>query len=510
MKHSLQLKLLFSFMLVIIVLLGGVLLGVSAIIKEQTLASKQQELIAKGTDLAETLKDLHAEADGFGDVNAFLTDADRYLNARIWVLDTSRQVIAISGNMGMSGMGMGRGPGRHMNGGGSPGNSPHPGMGMGLQPQVGGMSAIINELDPVFDGTIWTKTIDNPYYGEKMLIVAVPITLTNGQIGGAVLLHAPLAGIDIFIQRIYYYIAGAGLLAVLLALLVVNYLTRSIVHPLKAMQQTADAMARGEYNNLVKIETRDEVGRLGLSINSLARDLAGYIAELNKMEKLRRDFVANVSHELRTPLTIIRGYNEALLDGTIDDPAQSKKYFCLIRDETVRLERLIKDLLDLSRLQSAKLTADKEKIPLNAVAAGVVQMMQQQAEQKGIQLLIKPDEQLPAIQANGDRITQLLLILLDNAIKYTSNGGTVVITTFSDDKAVSVKIADTGAGIPAEDLPYIWERFYKVDKSHCRNDSGTGLGLAIAKQIIELHQAAVTVTSQVGQGTAFTIRFPLS
>ena len=342
-----------------------------------------------------------------------------------------------------------------------------------------------------------------------MLVVAVPITLANGQVGGAVLLHAPAAGIDAFLQHLYYYIGGAGLLAVLLALLVVNYLTRNIVRPLKDMQETAGAMARGVYNTMVKVETSDEVGRLGLALNSLARDLANYLAELNKMEKLRRDFVANVSHELRTPLTIIRSYNEALLDGTVDNPAQIKKYYCLMRDEAVRLERLINDLLDLSRLQSAKAATDKEKIPLAAIADSVVHMLKQQAEQKSIHLVANTKEPLPAIRANGDRITQLLLILLDNAIKYTPSGGTVTLTTFTDGDAVAVEVADTGTGIPSEDLPYIWERFYKVDKSHCRDDSGTGLGLAIAKQIIELHQATVSITSQVGQGTAIALRFPL-
>ncbi|MEN6414003.1 MAG: ATP-binding protein [Veillonellales bacterium] len=498
MKHSLQLKLLFSFMLVITVLLGGVLLGVSALIKEQTLAAKQQELIAKGTELADNLKNFYDETGSLTGLDTFLTNADSYLGARIWVLDASRHVINMSG--------MGRGPGWPMNGRFGPGSSGHPGMGSQIQ---GGMYSIIKELDPVFDGKVWTKTFNNPYYGEKMLVVAVPVTLANGQVGGAVLLHAPIAGIDAFLQHLYYYIGGAGLLAVLLALLVVNYLTCNIVRPLKSMQETAGAMAHGDYNTLVKVETSDEVGRLGLALNSLARDLSIYIVELNKMEKLRRDFVANVSHELRTPLTIIRGYNEALLDGTINETTQIKKYYCLMRDEAVRMERLINDLLDLSRLQSAKVTADKEKIPLEAVADSVVHILKQQAEQKGIHLLANTKGPLPAIQANGDRIIQLLLILLDNAIKYTPSGGKVTITTFIDGDTVSVQVADTGVGIPSEDLPYIWERFYKVNKSHCRDDSGTGLGLAIAKQIIDLHQAAVTVTSQIGQGTIVTIRFPI-
>ena len=283
MKHSLQFKLLFSFMLVITILIGGVLFGVSVLVKEQTLAAKQHELIAKGTDLAGTLQSLHAEMVDSANIDLLLANAASYLDSRIWVLDASRRVV------NMSGMVNGRKPGWRINNGSGPGNFGQ--MGMGLQLQ-GGMNAIIEELDSVFiDGKTWTKTFDNPYYGEKMLVVAVPITLENGQNGGAVLLHTPVAGIDAFMQHIYYYTGGTGILVVLLALFIVNQLTRDVVRPLKAMQQTAEAMARGDYSTQIKVETSDEVGRLGLALNSLAQDLAKHIAQLDNMEKLRASCV---------------------------------------------------------------------------------------------------------------------------------------------------------------------------------------------------------------------------
>lgn len=496
MRDSLQLKLLCSYMVVIIVLLGGVLLGVSVVVKEQTLAAKQQELIAKGTELAGTIKNFHAEKGSFAGLDSFLSNADSYLGARIWVLDSSRHVVGISG--------MGPVPGRHGGGFG-----PGPGRpGMGVQ-APGGMYAVIDELDPVFAGKVWTKTFDSPFYGEKMLVVAVPIIFANGQVGGAVLLHTPVAGIDAFLERIYYYIGAAGLLAIFIALFIVSRLTRSTVRPLLAMQQTAEAMARGDYSALVRVETSDEVGRLGLALNSLSQDLAKYVAQLEKMDSLRRDFVANVSHELRTPLTIIRSYTEALMDGTIDDPAEVGKYFRLMREETVRLEYLIKDLLDLSRLQSAKDGVNFEKLPLAAVADSVVNMMRQQAERKQVSIVADTKEPLPKIVGNGDRITQLLLILMDNALKYTQPGGRITVSAYKDQDAVALKVADTGIGIPADDLPYIWERFYKADKSHSRADAGTGLGLAIAKQIIDLHRAKAEVTSEPGHGTTVFIRFPV-
>lgn len=502
MKHSLQLKLLYSFMLIIIVMIIGVSLGVSLLIKEQMLANKQQELIVKGSELARVVGSYQQEDINLEQLTDFLSNADKFLETRVWVVNGSRQVIAMStphwrmrGRMaGPAGLGPFSG---------NMGNN-------GPMMQAGGMRAILNQLDSVFAGKVWSRTIENPYYGEKMLVVAVPIQVSNGSVSGAVLLHAPVTGINSFMQRIYYYIGAAGLAAVILALLVVSWFTRNIVRPLKAMQQTAVAMARGDYSTLIKVETSDEVGHLGLALNSLSQDLSRYITELEHMEKLRRDFVANVSHELRAPLTVIRGYHEALMDGTAGDPQLTQKYHQFMQSELARLEHLIRDLLDLSRLQSGKVDIDKEDIPLSALANSVINILKQQAEQKQIVIHANTAELPPPIVGNGDRITQLLLILLDNALKYTPPGGTIAVTTSKEDDAVVLRVSDTGIGIPASDLPYIWERFYKVDKSRCRTDDGTGLGLAIAKQIIDLHHAKAEVTSILCQGTTFTIRFPLA
>lgn len=493
MNNSLQAKLLYSFMLVIIVMLVGVSLGLSAIVKEQVVVHKQQELINKGYELANIVNSFYAENSDPEGLSGFLGSVDSFIDSRVWVIDRSRQVVAMS----MPGMGI-RGKMR--------GHGPGP-MGGVMQ---GGMRMVLNELDTVFNGRVWVKTFEHPFYGEKMLVVAVPIKLTNGSVGGAILLNTPVTGINDFMHSIYIYVGVTGVVAVLLALLVVSRLTRGIVRPLKAMQETAVAMARGDYSNQVKVNSNDEVGKLGLALNSLSQDLAKNIAELERMEKLRRDFVANVSHELRTPLTVIRAYNEALMDGTIDDPEKVKEYHRSIQEETVRLERLIKDLLDLSRLQSQKIDQDEEKIPLATVADSVVTMMRQTADPKHVVIHWKPQESAPFIKGNGDRITQLLLILLDNAIKYTPSGGTVAVGINVEQDQAVLTITDTGIGIPAEDLPYIWERFYKVNKSHSRADSGTGLGLAIAKHIIELHHAKAEVKSCPGQGTTFIVKIPLA
>ena len=298
-----------------------------------------------------------------------------------------------------------------------------------------------------------------------------------------------------------------GLLALLLTLFIVRRLSRGIVQPLRAMEETAASMALGRYDKRVEVASEDEVGQLGASLNTLAQELSCFVARTEQMEKLRRDFVANVSHELRTPLTIIRGYTEALRDGTVTDPEQSARFNKIIVGETERLERLINDLLDLSRLQAQQYTMETEPIPLAEVVDSVVSIMRGKAKEKGIELSQTVDENVPPILGNGDRLVQLLLILIDNALKYTVKGKISVELTHSMQQ-VFLTITDTGEGIPPEDLPLIWERFYKVDKAHTRENHGTGLGLSIAKEIIDRHGAKVTLTSELNAGTTFVIQFP--
>jgi signal transduction histidine kinase len=204
-------------------------------------------------------------------------------------------------------------------------------------------------------------------------------------------------------------------------------------------------------------------------------------------------------------LTIIRGYNEAMLDGAVTDAPTVEKYRRLIREESERLERLIHDLLDLSRLQSGN-SRELEPIPLADLAEAVAAKFRGQAVAKGITLQVETDTVM--IAGNGDRLTQLIVILMDNALKFTPAGGSARLVVQKISTGAQLIISDSGMGIPPEDIPYIWERFYKVNKAHSRTEGGTGLGLAIAKEIIELHRGNVAVSSRPNEGTVFTVSFP--
>ncbi len=229
------------------------------------------------------------------------------------------------------------------------------------------------------------------------------------------------------------------------------------------------------------------------------------ISESERLEQLRRDFVANVSHEFRTPLTVIRGSLEALLDGTLEKSEEIKRYHQRMLSETRGLERLVGDLLELSRLQSGKTTMNKEKIHIPSLLADAVRSMQTIAEKKGIKIEFQSEQDIPPFLGDYDRIRQLFVIFLDNAIKYSPNNTNVSVeASILENHSISVKIRDEGYGMAAEELKQIWDRFYKIDQS--RNGSGTGLGLAIAKHLIELHEGEVSVRSELNKGTVVEVK----
>lgn len=487
MKSSLQNKLLYSFIGVVILVLLCVSVGMSFLIRNYFYTSKQKELIAKGHELARVVNEYNSGNINDNQFTEFINSVDSFLDARVWVLDNSSQLLAVSTPRRGTGVGQ----------------RTHQGMGRKM---FGARHNVISGFEEVFSGKVMTKTFFHPDYEEKMLTAAVPVISGEGKIGGAVILHAPVSGINDFLQIIYYYIAATGTIAIFLTIVLAMWLSKSIVKPVLSMQKAASAMAGGDYLTRVQVTSNDEIGQLGHSLNELAADLHIFIEKQEVLEKMRRDFVANVSHELRTPLTIIRGYNEALADGTIEAADMKEKYHNLIREEIMRLERLIKDLLDLSKLQSGAGNIQMEEIPLNNIVESIGAKIKQKAESKNINLILELTS-VPKIQGSGDRITQLVLILADNAVKYTFNGGTVNLKTYCSDDKVVLEITDSGIGIPQEELPFIWERFYKVDKSHAKTTEGTGLGLAIAKEIIDLHKAEVEVDSKFGVGTTFKVKF---
>ena len=232
------------------------------------------------------------------------------------------------------------------------------------------------------------------------------------------------------------------------------------------------------------------------------------ISEAERLEQMRRDYIANVSHELRTPLTGIRGMAEPLLDGYVETEEERQDCYQVIYKESLRLEKLIGEMLDLSRLQEGRVKLELEPMEPAGLLDAAQRRLKNRAAEGGVELLVEAEQDL-MVMGNEDRILQVLIILMDNALSFTPPGGKVTLSARRMGKKVAISVQDTGAGIDACDLPYIWERFYKADKSRMRT-SGTGLGLSIAKLVVELMGGEISVETRLGEGSIFTFTLDIA
>lgn len=232
--------------------------------------------------------------------------------------------------------------------------------------------------------------------------------------------------------------------------------------------------------------------------------------EETKLEKLKSDFIANVSHELRTPIAMLQGYSEAIIDGVVTSEEDQQEMIRVIYDESQRMGRLVTDLLDLARMEAGHMTLYKELVPLVSVIERMTQKFGQVAKERQVHLRFETEfTPQMKIRIDEDRIEQVLTNLIDNAIRHTSAGGSVTVSILKEKAYAKIQVSDTGQGIPQEDLPYVFERFYKADKARTRSKGGTGLGLAITRNIIEAHKGNITVESTEQQGTKFIFYLPL-
>jgi two-component system phosphate regulon sensor histidine kinase PhoR len=234
------------------------------------------------------------------------------------------------------------------------------------------------------------------------------------------------------------------------------------------------------------------------------------ITELRRLEQIRQDFVANVSHELRTPISSIKGYAETLLEGALKDKDNAKEFISIIYQDSNRLANLINDLLDLSKIESGKMKMNFVPLDVASVTKRAVTVIENQAKVKSISFKLNLAPELPKIRADETRFSQVMINLLDNAIKYTPENGSVTVTAKVVNNSLQVDIEDTGIGISEKDLPRIFERFYRVDKARSRELGGTGLGLSIVKHIVQAHSGQVWVKSELGLGSTFSFTIPLA
>ena len=332
------------------------------------------------------------------------------------------------------------------------------------------------------------------------LTVGTPIR-SEGQIVGALLLHSPVEGMTDATTQSVKILAISILSALLFSLVLSIFLSLSFTRPLNKMKKSALSLADGDYGAKTEVRQNDEIGELACAIDILSVRLDEAHRESEKLEKLRREFVANVSHELKTPVTVLRGSLEAICDGVVTEPQQVETYHKNMLNETIYLQRLVNDLLDLSRLQNTDFKIETQALNIIDVLSDSVRSAGQMAVKKEISITEKYDGYSLAMDGDYGRLRQMFLIVLDNAVKFSPKGGEVTVAL--EGNAVSIR--DNGPGIPENDLPYIFDRFYKARSEE--NKSGSGLGLAIAKQIADRHNIRISLSSKINEGTEFRFEF---
>ena len=366
------------------------------------------------------------------------------------------------------------------------------------------------ELIEAFRGTTGSSVRLSATVGVPFLYVAVPIR------EGAVRIAVPLAKVDEQVNAIRRKILGSTAAGFLPAILLAALLARAISRRFASVMAHAEELARGNFRARLSNTDRSEFGQLARTLNETAGNLQQTVeqlqrehAELEKLERVRKDFVINVSHELRTPLASIQGYTETLMDGALDDPAHNMRFLEIIRHNAERLARLTADLLTLSRIELQRQQFEFDAHSINRLLHDAVELIRPIAAKGQISLAEEPAAEGANAWCDAEAVSQILSNLMDNAVKYTPAGGRITVGATPAGAFVELFVRDTGVGVPPEDLPRLFERFYRVDKARSRELGGTGLGLSIVKHLVAAQGGVIRVESQLNQGTTFFFTLPV-
>jgi signal transduction histidine kinase len=351
------------------------------------------------------------------------------------------------------------------------------------------------------DASLLGEIYDGQTPGEPMM----PMMGIGPSIGSIYVIHGDNPDINRAALQITYATIGrfflwGALLAIAIAVLLTFVLSRHILAPVKALSEAARRFGKGDFSRRVESDDKGELGELAGSFNSMAEDL-------ERTERLRRNMVADIAHELRTPLSNLSGYLEAIRDGVIrpDEPAVAS-----LSEEAATLARLVDDLQQISLSDAGELKLVAGPDDIERLVRDTVNGVQAKAAVKGLTVAADLPGDLPPVNIDSQRIRQVLNNLLENAVAHTPAGGRINITARQREGRIYLSVADTGEGIPAADLPYIFERFYRVDRSRTRATGGSGLGLTIARRLVEAHGGTIQVESQPGRGSVFTFDVPLA
>ncbi|RCW69625.1 sensor histidine kinase [Saliterribacillus persicus] len=335
---------------------------------------------------------------------------------------------------------------------------------------------------------------------NSYIIVGQPI-LNGGTSIGSVYLFSSLDQLSSSVKYIITLILLASLGAVLLAIGFTFFLTKRLATPLIEMEKVTKRLAaKKDFNTQINYTADDEIGSLARGINHLSETLLRY-------QENRSQFFANITHELKTPLTYIKGYAQAIRKKLYQDEKEKETYLEIIENETNQLNNLLDDLTDLSKIEEGKIDLEMKDIDIKLLTEKIINKIQFKAEQKGLSIALKANGSTALLYADENRMEQILTNLIENAIRYTEKGK-ITVCLKNHLSGLEIFVEDTGIGIKEEDIPFLFERFYRVDKSRSRKSGGTGLGLSIVKELVDMHDGTIEIISTLNEGTQIKLYFP--
>lgn len=468
MRKTLYLKLLLAYLIFGLFGFVAVATFVSNMTMDHLKKEKADSLYREATLIANTYaSDLYSNEATLESVKDQLDALDTYMNATIWIINPSGRMILDS-------------------------SAP-----VDVETEI-----VIENFDPTITaGSYYTVGNFFDTFDAQVLSVFAPIT-ADYRVKGYVVIHYAMNSIEAETNSLLNISYVMLVILFLLSLIILIFFTEIVYIPLRKITEATEQYASGNMHYEFSVESEDEMGYLAASLSYMASEIA-------RSEDDQKKFVANVSHDFRSPLTSIRGYLEAMLDGTIP-PELYEKYLTIVLNETDRLTKLTNSLLNLNNLNTNGMMLNKSDFDINRIIRNVAASFEGTCRRKmiAIELVLTGDEMY--VVADMDKIQQVLYNLLDNAIKFSHHNSVIKIETTDKHSKVFISVKDSGIGIPKDDLKLIWDRFYKSDLSRGKDKKGTGLGLSITKEIVQAHGENINVISTEGVGTEFIFSLPKS
>lgn len=441
---------------------------VDSMTMEQLQREKAELLYREATLIANTYaSDLYNNQTSLDTVKKQLDALDTYLSASLWIINPSGRMILSS-----------RAP-----------------VNVERETVISGFDPTVTAGSHYTIGNFWDS------FTEEQLSVFAPIT-SGYKVRGYVVIHYPMSNIETSCNNLLNISYLMLIILFLLSLIILFFFTEMVYLPLRKITEATEQYANGNMHYEFQVESEDEMGYLAASLNYMASEIA-------RAEDDQKKFVANVSHDFRSPLTSIKGYLEAMLDGTIP-PELHEKYLKIVVNESDRLIKLTNSLLTLNNLNTKGILLDISMFDINRTIRNTAASFEGTCKEKmiAIELILTGDELY--VNADVGKIQQVLYNLLDNAIKFSHQNSVIKIETTERHNKIFISVKDSGIGIPKDDLKFIWDRFYKSDLSRGKDKKGTGLGLSITKEIINAHGEHINVISTEGEGSEFIFTLPVA